>query len=103
LRFIIQINGGTSYVTGVIRDAFKHRCHLRNGDNEPEVTRSRLAQRDDVNTLSIDLYFEQIDPIVVIQHLSRDISITVLQRSHCISQRMFRLTAEQENPVSQFI
>ena len=85
----------------MVRDAFEHRRHFRNRDNETQIARGGLAQRNDVDALAIDLDFEMIDLIVVFEHLPRDFAVAFAERIHCAFERLFSFAPEQQNAIAQ--
>ena len=50
--------------------------------------------------LAIDLHFELIDLVVVIEHLARDIAVALAQRVHGAVQRLLRFAAKQQHPIA---
>ena len=66
----------------MIGDSFQHGRHLRDGYHETQIAGCGLAQRDDVDALAIDLDFELVDLIVVIEHLALDFAVALAERVH---------------------
>ena len=64
----------TNITGGVIGNAFKHGRHFRNRDNKTKIARGRLAQRNDIDALTINFDFQLIDLIVLVEHLARESS-----------------------------
>ena len=85
----------------MISDAFEHRRHFCDRDNETQIARGGLSQRDDVDALAIDFDFEMIDLIVVLENLLGDFGITFAERIHCTFECLFRFAPEQENAIAQ--
>jgi len=49
----------------VVGNALEHGRHFSDRDHEPKVACRRLAQSNDVNALSVNLYFQMINAVVV--------------------------------------
>jgi hypothetical protein len=54
-----------------------------------------LGERDDVYALPIDLDFEMIHLVIVLEHLLRHIAIALAECKHCAFERLLRLAAKQ--------
>ena len=81
----------------MIGDSLQHRGHFGHRHNETKVARGGLAQREDVDTLTINFYFQLIDIIVVLKHFAGRRGIAPCQRVQRAHQRRFRLAAQAQD------
>jgi hypothetical protein len=101
LWFIVEINRSTRDIASMIRNPLEDGRHFRNGNDKAEIARSGLAQSNDVNALPVDLYFEMIDSIVVLQNFTRNFAIAFTKRIHGTFESAFRFTTQQQHAIAQ--
>jgi hypothetical protein len=81
----------------MIGDSFQHRRHLGYGHHEAQIAGRRLTQRKDLYALPINLDFQLIDFVVVIQYFSREDAVSLSQGAHGSNQRGFGFAAQAQN------
>src|ERR1051325_546464 len=70
LRLVVQAYGDACDVAGVVGDAFEDGRDLAHGDDEAQVTRGRLPQRNRIYAEPVDLDFEPVYRIVLKEHFT---------------------------------
>jgi hypothetical protein len=87
----------------MIRDAFQHWRHLGYRQHKPQIARRRLSQRKDIYALAINGDFQLIDFVVMFEHFTRRLSISLRKGTHRFDQRGFRFAAQTQNAGAQYV
>src|SRR5947209_17371191 len=103
LRFVVEINSDARDVAGMIGDAFEEGSDLRHRDDEAQVARRRLPERNRVYAETINFDFELIYLVVVSENLLSRRRVTLHERVHRALQRRLRLAAQEQHAVAQSI
>src|SRR5438045_3911332 len=103
VRFVVEINSYARDVAGMIGDAFEEGSDFRHRDDEAQVARRRLPERNRVYAETINFDFELIYLVVVSENLFSRRRVTLHERVHRALQRRLRLAAQEQHAVAQSI
>jgi hypothetical protein len=87
----------------MVCDSFEDGRHLGGRKDEAQITGRGLMKRDYVDAPTINLNFQPVDLVIVLQHSARGLVVAFDQGVNGAFKRAFRLAAKQEEAVAQVV